>query len=92
MKKLLLIVPLVLLTACQHTQVSLIAPEYKVVKAPDSLYNCPIETKFPKPDTLTDKQVGSLILKLQKNNMTCKNSLDSLHQFYDNAEKTVQAK
>jgi hypothetical protein len=42
-----------------------------------------------KNDTLTDQEVGSLILKLQKNNMICKNSLDSLHQFYDDAEKTI---
>jgi len=88
MKK-LLIISLLLLTACQHSSVSLIAPEYKIVKAPDDLYKCPIETKFPKSDSLTDQEVGTLVLKLQKNNITCKNSLDSLHKFYDDAEKTV---
>jgi len=88
MKK-ILIISLLLLTACQHSSVSLIAPEYKIVKAPDDLYKCPIETKFPKSDSLTDQEVGTLVLKLQKNNITCKNSLDSLHKFYDDAEKTV---
>ena len=88
MKK-ILIISLLLLTACQHSSVSLIAPEYKIVKVPDSLYNCPIVTNFPKPETLTDQQVGSLILKLHNNNMTCKSSMDSLHKFNDDAEKTV---
>lgn len=88
MKKLILLFPL-LLTGCSQTAVQLLAPEYKIVKAPDEMYNCPVETKFPKADTLTNKQVGALILKLQKNNMTCKQQLDAVKQFYDDAEKTV---
>ena len=91
MKRLLIIFPL-LLTGCSQTGVRLLAPEYKIVKAPDDLYKCPVETKFPKSDTLTDQEVGTLVLKLQKNNITCKNSLDSLHKFYDDAEKTVSTK
>lgn len=88
MKKLVLLLPL-LLTGCSQTAVQLLAPEYKIVKAPADMYDCPVETKFPKPDTLTNKQVGNLILKLQKNNMTCKQKLDAVKQFYDDAEKTV---
>ena len=88
MRKLILLFPL-LLTGCSQTAVQLIAPEYKIIKAPDTLYNCPVETKFPKADTLTNKQVGALILKLQKNNVTCKNSADAVKKFYDDAEKTV---
>lgn len=92
MKKILLVLPLIFLTGCSQTAVTLLAPEYKIVKAPDDLYNCPVETKFPKPDTLTDQQVGSLLLKLQKNNITCKNSLDAVRQFYVDAEATVAKK
>jgi hypothetical protein len=88
MRKLALLLPL-LLTGCSQTAVQLLAPEYKVVKAPDTMYTCPTETKFPKPDTLTNKQVGALILKLQKNNVTCKNNIEAVKQFYDDAEKTV---
>lgn len=87
--KWLAIVPLLLLTACQHTDVALIAPEYRIVKAPDDLYKCPVLTKFPRDDTLTDQQVGTLILKLHSNNITCKRSLESIKQFYDDAEKTI---
>ena len=78
------------LAGCQ-SELHLIAPEYKIVKAPDNLYACPVEKKFPKVDTLTEQQVGTLILKLQRNNLTCKNSLDSIQKFYDDAEKTVSA-
>lgn len=88
MKKLVLLFPL-LLTGCSQTAVQLIAPEYKVIKAPDTMYECPVETKFPKADTLTNKQVGALILKLQKNNITCKQRIEAVKKFYDDAEKTV---
>jgi len=88
MKKFVILLPL-LLTGCSQTAVQLIAPEYKVIKAPDDMYNCPVETKFPKADTLTNKQVGQLILKLQKNNITCKQKMEAVKQFYDDAEKTV---
>ena len=90
MKK-LLVLSCVFLSACA-SDVKLVVPEYRVVKAPDELYICPVEKKFPKSDTLTDQQVGALILKLQKNNITCKNSVDSLKKFYDDAEKTVSKK
>ena len=88
--KWLAIVPLLLLlTGCMQTSVQLVAPEYKIVKAPNDLYKCPVLTKFPKDDTLTDQEVGTLILKLHSNNITCKRSLDAIKLFYDDAEKTL---
>jgi hypothetical protein len=91
MKKLILLFPL-LLTACATDSIQLIAPEYKIVKAPDELYNCPTVTKFPKAATLTDQQVGALLLKIHKNNETCKNSMEAVKKFYDDAEQTVNKK
>ena len=88
MKRFLILLPL-LLTGCSQTAVQLIAPEYKVIKAPDTMYECPVETKFPKADTLTNKQVGALIIKLQKNNLTCKQRMEAVKKFYDDAEKTL---
>lgn len=89
--KYMLLLSTLLLSACSPT-VNMLTPEYKLVKAPDTLYDCPVIKKFPNPDTLTDEQVGKLILKLQRNNDACKNSLDSLHKFYDDADKTLQSK
>lgn len=91
MKKILLLFPL-FLTGCSQTAVQLIAPEYKLIKAPDDLYKCPVEKKFPKPETLTNKQVGTLILKLQNNNISCKQSNEAVKKFYDDAEKTINEK
>ena len=90
MKKLLLLSSL-MLAGCSQT-VSLLTPEYKLVKAPDSLYDCPTINRFPKAETLTDEQVGKLILKLQRNNVACKNSSEAVHKFYDNAEQTISKK
>lgn len=87
MKK-LLIISCLALAGCT-SELKLIAPEYKIVKAPAELYNCPVEKKFPKADTLTERQVGVLLLKLQRNNVACKNSIDAIQKFYDEAEKTV---
>jgi len=89
--KKLLLLSCFLLAGCA-SELKLIAPEYKIVKAPDELYSCPVEKKFPKPDTLTERQVGVLLLKLQRNNLTCKNSIEAVKKFYDEAEKTVNEK
>lgn len=87
----MLLLSSLLLGGCSQT-VSLLTPEYKLVKAPDSLYQCPTITKFPDSNTLTDEQVGKLLVKLQKNNLACKNSSDAVHKFYNDAEQTVNQK
>lgn len=91
MRKILLFLPF-LVMGCSQEAVQLLTPEYKVIKAPDELYNCPIKNKFPKSDTLTNKQVGTLILDLQKNNITCHNSMEAVKQFYLDVEQTVAKK
>lgn len=83
------VVAIGLVVAGCSTPVKLIAPEARVIAVPPDYYNCPVETKFPNTNNLTNKQVGSLILKLHQNNVTCKNSLDSIKQYLDNAQATV---
>ena len=90
MKK-LLILSCLILAGCQ-TSYRLVATEYRVVKAPADMYDCPVIKRFPNYETLTDQEVGTLILKLQRNNITCKSSVDSIKKFYDDAEKIVAAK
>ena len=92
MKKLIIILAALTLSGCASNPIKLIAPEYVVIKVPDELYNCPSVTKFPKTDNLTNEEVGQLILKLQKNNMVCKNSLDTVHQYLNDAETKVKKK
>ena len=90
MKK-MLILSCILLAGCQQS-LHLISTDYKVVKAPEELYNCPVLKRFPNYETLTDQEVGTLILKLQRNNLTCRDSVDSIKKFYDDAEKTITKK
>jgi len=92
MKTLVIILTALTLSGCVSNPIKLIAPEFKVVKVPDELYNCSTVTKFPNTDNLTNEQVGQLILKLQKNNMVCKNSLDAVRQYLDDAETKVKKK
>lgn len=90
MKKILLLSCL-FLAGCQSS-LHLVSTEYKVVKAPDELYNCPVIKRFPNYETLTDQEIGALLVKLQRNNLNCKSSLDSIKKFYDDVENTVSKK
>jgi hypothetical protein len=92
MKKVLLVSLLLTLTGCADDSIKLLAPEYKIVKIPEQLYVCPVVKNFPDASHLTNKQVGGLLVNVQKNNMICKNSLDSIKKYMDEAEATVSAK
>jgi hypothetical protein len=93
MKKFIAISAFVLLSGCGTTeQLKLIAPEYKIVKPPEEMYNCPVVTKFPKTDKMTNEQVGTLLLNTQQNNITCKNSLDNIKKYMNQAEEAIQKK
>ena len=85
MKKFLL-VSVLFLGACSSNQAVLIAPQYKIVKPPEDFYNCPVIKKFPNIENLTNQQVGSIILTLEKNNIVCKNSVDQIKKYLDDAE------
>ena len=85
MKKLLLFPLLLALTGCA-TNPNLIAPEMKIVQAPDELYYCPVINKFPKSETLTDRQVGILLLRYHRNNHICKQNIDKLKDYYNKAQ------
>ena len=88
----MILLSVLLLGGCSNESVKLLSPEYKIVKIPESLYECPTIKKFPDADKLTNQQVGSLLIKVQKNNMICKNSLDGIKKYMDEAEATVSAK
>ena len=83
------VLSLLLLTGCAREPVKLIAPEYKIVKPPNDFYNCPIIKNFPNADNLTNQQVGSLLLKTQQNNLVCKNSIDQIKKYMDDAEISI---
>jgi len=86
------ILSLILLGGCASDPIKLVAPEYKLVKPPEDFYQCPTVKKFPKPETLTNQQVGSLLITLEKNNLVCKNSIDSIKDYMDQAEAQLKKK
>ena len=83
---------LLILSGCSTPTVKLLAPEYKVITPPESLYNCPQIKDFSASKKLTNEQVGQLILKLQKNNLICKDSLDNIHKYIDDAKAGIEKK
>jgi hypothetical protein len=59
--------------------------KYHVVLAPETMYNCPVVTKWPDINTLTDLQVAKQMVQLASANKVCKTSMNSLHAFYASA-------
>lgn len=88
--KYILFLGLLLIAGCTSNDPQLVQTKLEVVVPDDKLYNCPTLKKFPKADTLTDIQVSQTILELYKNNVTCKNSLESIKQYLDQAKTRLE--
>ena len=84
MKKYILILAL-LLAGCNETQ-TISTYKYMVLKPDEAMYNCPVLKQFPNWKTLTDSQVAKVIIQLQKNNLTCKSSVESIRKFLEEAK------
>ncbi len=85
----LLLIPLIALglIGCAKKSPNLIKEKIVVLQVPESYYNCPTVKSFPNPDKLTDIQVARLIVTLYQNNQTCKNSLEGIKKFIQEAEQ-----
>lgn len=89
MKKIILLCFL-LLAGCNDQAQVLTTYKYMVVHPSEAMYYCPVIQKFPNWKTLTDSQVAKLIVELQKNNLTCKSSIESIRQFLDNSDNIIK--
>jgi uncharacterized protein YcfL len=88
MKK-LLVLSAIFLAGCQSAQI--VTTEKQIVIIPsESMYNCPTVSSYPNPKTLTDIEVAKLIVQLDRYNKICKNSIDSIKIYLQNAKKTVE--
>lgn len=90
MRKIVLVAPL-LLAACASEPVVVRSTQQIVVMPQESMFHCPTVATFPETRTLTDVQVARLIVQLYQNNTTCRNSMNSLRQFLENAKRTAEA-
>ena len=91
MKRFIPIISIMLtLSACQSTKPNLIQTKMMVVTPPPEMYQCPIERNYPRWETLNDVEVAKTLLKLHKNNLKCKNSIDAIKKFLDKAKVEIE--
>lgn len=88
MKKLILL-SFLFLAGCNDPQI-ITTYKYMVVHPDEAMYNCPVLKQFPKWQTLTDAQVADTIVKLYKNNITCKSSIESIRKYLNNADLVMK--
>lgn len=90
MKKIILLVVAMLLVGCNDQSQVLTSYKYMVAHPSEAMYYCPVVKQFPNWKTLTDSQVAKLIVQLQKNNLTCKSSIESIRRFLNNTDAKLK--
>lgn len=91
MRKLLLIVPALMLAGCATTTPPALVRTEQVVVIPDnSLFNCPNVRRFPNPENLTDAQVAELLVTLHRNNTNCQRNINAIKTALEEAKKTAE--
>jgi hypothetical protein len=86
MKKLIILS--LLLAGCQSTAVP--TTKLQVVTPPEQMYDCPIKTKWPNWQKLNDTDVAKTIVELYKNNRRCKNSVDAIRKYLEDAKVQIE--
>lgn len=89
MNKVAVLLAALVLAGCQTADPTIVTTKLETVRVPEELFDCPVVKSFPKSATLTDAQVSSLLITLTKNNIRCKNSLESIKNYLESAEKTI---
>lgn len=89
--KYLIILPILLLSACSTPPAQVLTKtEVKVIVPDKSMFYCPKIESFPDSKTLTDRQVARLIVGLHKNNIDCHRSMNNLYLFLEAARKRAE--
>lgn len=89
MKKLITL-SFLLLAGCQSTPM-LTQTKLAVVTPPPEMYTCPIEKKYPNWQSLNDVEVAKTIVKLYKNNMICKASIEAIENYLNKAKAQIDS-
>lgn len=88
--KRILFAGILFLTACSADSVVVRSPRHMVVMPDEGMFTCAIADTFPASETLTDIQVARFIVRLYQNNVQCRNSLDAIRTFLENAKKVAE--
>jgi len=86
MKKIILLAIVIALASCNDQTQIVTSYKYMVAHPSEAMYYCPVVKQFPNWKTLTDSQVAKLLIQLQKNNLTCKSSIESIRKFLNDAD------
>jgi hypothetical protein len=87
----LFILSLLVLVGCGNTPLTIRSTQNVLVTPEEGMYNCEVVDTFPNTATLTDSQVARLIVTLYQNNMQCRNSIDAIRTFLENARTTINS-
>jgi uncharacterized protein YcfL len=83
------ILSLLLLVGCGNQSLVVRSTQNVLVTPEEGMYNCEVVDTFPNTTTLTDTQVARFIVTLYQNNVQCRNSLDAIKTFLENARTTI---
>lgn len=90
MKKIVFLFPL-LLAGCATTQDSFLVSKQQVaVVPPPEMYNCPQVHLPTSTANLTDTGVAKIIAMQHQNLKVCRNSLNAIKQFTEDAQKQIE--
>lgn len=83
------ILSLLLLVGCSNQSFTIRSTQNVLVTPEEGMYNCEVVDTFPDTTTLTDTQVARFIVTLYQNNVQCRNSIDAIRTFLENARATI---
>jgi hypothetical protein len=91
MKQMIMAGIALVLTACGDIEPQIvIRDKLIVVDVPVGLYYCPVVTSYPNTANMTDIDVARLLVQLQRNNVTCFNSIEAIRNYLNESKKTVE--
>ena len=79
-----------LVSACASEPAVVTTTRYRVVMPDESMFACDTVSRFPEARTLTDLQVARLMVELHQNNIRCRNNMNAIHQFLEDAKTRVE--
>lgn len=75
------------LSACSSIPQMITKEKLTVVEPDRSLYSCPSVSRYPNPDTLTDAEVGRLLLSMERINSECRRNMKAIQTFIEQAKQ-----
>jgi hypothetical protein len=84
--------PIFFISACgmDMSSETLLTEKFTVIMPEESMFECKTIVTFPDSTKLTDIQVGSIIVELQKNNLECSSNMKAIKQLLIDAKTTVE--